>query len=608
MSARPPLPGRTTAAPPERARRVFDAVDVRSIQRWLESEGAGGLAVTSRPAVDTREVYYDTDDWRLHRAGLTLCLRETSGGVEALLAPAHESGAGDADGNVQADRERQDGRTTSPVGSLASSKGSSTRSASLSELRVAQDVPAVDATLLRNTNGQVGRRLALLTGAHLLVRRVELRVVTRAFELSRAATAVVVWLRRVDIPLADGQSPAHLDRVEIEVSGSNDPDVARMVDPLRRVFGLRPATTSHFSAALQALGQSVPSLPDLGATTLEPSAAIGDLAMVVLRRQFAKVRAHEAGTRLGDDPEELHDMRVAIRRMRVAFKLFAAYLPARALRLRHELKWAGDALGEVRDLDVQIEGVLAMGRDFNPSERHALAGLMAPLEEQRRVARRRLIRALDSRRFGRLGDRMTATLARGPLRSDPSHRLPALAVAPQLIERCYTRVVRNARRLKKSSRPEYFHRLRIRFKILRYTLEFHRDLYGKATDDVIRAIADLQQLLGAHQDADVATRWTEQTVKSQGRRLSPETLFVAGRVSERYARRARRLRRRFPRAYAHLRSRSWHRLRRRVETLRISSMCTPAAVRRVATEPTEVEDDPLPSAGPVVVDLRSRRG
>ena len=259
--------------------------------------------------------------------------------------------------------------------------------------------------------------------------------------------------------------------------------------------------------------------------------SVGELAMVVLRRQFAKVLAHEPGTRLGEDPEALHDMRVAIRRMRVAFKLFAPYLPARSLVLRDELKWAGSALGEVRDLDVHLAGVLAWGRKLDAEDAEALTGLAAPLRTQRAAARRRMIRALDSRRFERLVERMTATLVRGPLRSGVSQRAAALAVGPELIERCYGRVLKSARRLKRSSPPERFHRLRIRFKALRYALEFHRELYGKAADEAIRALTGLQDVLGEHQDADVATQWLRTLVQQDGR-----SAFPADRVRRRHGR------------------------------------------------------------------------
>ena len=57
---------------------------------------------------------------------------------------------------------------------------------------------------------------------------------------------------------------------------------------------------------------------------------MGDLAYAVLRRQLAVLREKEPGTRLGEDPEELHVMRVATRRLRAALSLFADVLPARA--------------------------------------------------------------------------------------------------------------------------------------------------------------------------------------------------------------------------------------------------------------------------------------
>ena len=87
---------------------------------------------------------------------------------------------------------------------------------------------------------------------------------------------------------------------------------------------------------------------------------MGDLAFAVLRRQLAVVRAKEPGTRLGEDPEELHDMRVATRRLRAALSMFEAVLPVRAQVFREELGWLARLLGTVRDLDVQLEGLAGL--------------------------------------------------------------------------------------------------------------------------------------------------------------------------------------------------------------------------------------------------------
>lgn len=567
----------------------FDAVDVRSIQKWFEAgDGLEGLTATLQPAVDMREMYCDTVDWRLHRAGLTLCLRQAGAVVEASLSPVEEPA-------------RWDLGEPDPGPAASASLSSSSDVDSLSGVTpvARQMLTSVDPGLLQQSDGLVARRLALLIGARRLVRRADLHLATRVCTLVQGSVPVAtVRLTRVDVPLLDHQQPAHLDCVEVVATGDSHPRVLQTVETLRTVFGLRDATASRFSASLHALGLSTPGPPDLGSTTLDDACTIGELAMVVLRRQFAKVLAHEPGTRLGDDPEELHDMRVAIRRMRVAFKLFAPYVPARARPLRVELKWVGDMLGHVRDLDVQLEGVMTACRACDPDDRSALEGLLGPLHEQRRIARRRMIRALDSRRFARLVERMSTTLVRGPLRSEPSHRLPAVVVAPQLIGHRYEQMAKSARRLKRSSPPEQFHRLRIRFKVLRYALEFHRDIYGKVVEDVIRAIVALQHLLGAHQDADVATRWIREVVETRGRRLPPETVFAAGRMSERYAHQAHRLRRRFPKAYSQLRTRSWKRLVRRLESVQRPYGLAPGAQRkRVSQRAGELVPDRAPGAG-----------
>ncbi len=86
---------------------------------------------------------------------------------------------------------------------------------------------------------------------------------------------------------------------------------------------------------------------------------MGELAFAVLRRQLAVLRDKEPGTRLGEDVEELHDMRVATRRLRAALALFAGVLPVRAQTFRQELGWLAGVLGAVRDLDVQLEGLAA---------------------------------------------------------------------------------------------------------------------------------------------------------------------------------------------------------------------------------------------------------
>ncbi len=77
-------------------------------------------------------------------------------------------------------------------------------------------------------------------------------------------------------------------------------------------------------------------------------------------------------------------MRVATRRMRAAISLFRDALPVRSQRLREELRWIAGALGEVRDLDVQLEQFREWERDMSDEERASLAALVARLEQRGR--------------------------------------------------------------------------------------------------------------------------------------------------------------------------------------------------------------------------------
>jgi len=81
---------------------------------------------------------------------------------------------------------------------------------------------------------------------------------------------------------------------------------------------------------------------------------IDEVALANLRRYLSVWDLHEPGARLGDDVEELHDLRVAGRRLDAILRQFGTYLPASLVRTRPSLKKVLRALGEARDLDVAL--------------------------------------------------------------------------------------------------------------------------------------------------------------------------------------------------------------------------------------------------------------
>jgi CHAD domain-containing protein len=231
----------------------------------------------------------------------------------------------------------------------------------------------------------------------------------------------------------------------------------------------------------------------------------------VLALHFGRMLANEAGTRLGEDPEALHDMRVATRRMRAAFALFAPYYDAQVVSLFGKgLRRTGRTLGAVRDLDVLLEKARAYAAGL-PAEAAAAGGvepLLAAWEAARDAARRKMLEHLDGpayRQFVREFGAFLATPGAGAAALAPDTVTPFQArhVIPCLILTRYA-AVRAYERLLPGAALTSYHALRIECKGLRYALEFFREVLGEETPALIKQVTALQDLLGELQDACVA--------------------------------------------------------------------------------------------------------
>lgn len=256
-------------------------------------------------------------------------------------------------------------------------------------------------------------------------------------------------------------------------------------------------------------------------------------------------------------------MRVATRRLRAAMDLFADALPARATELRQELKWLAGALGRVRDLDVQLERVAQMAtwaaRWEEPSG-GAFDELRALLHSEREDARRHLLADLDSARWERLAADLVALARRGPDRRDPASGMPAALVAGDLVLAHHRRAVRASRRAQETGRAQEFHKLRIRCKKLRYSLEFTAPLFGRPARRFIRKLAKLQDALGLLQDAEVGRARLRTLATEAADRLPPATLFAMGGIAEHYANESEERRRAMPTRLSVLNGRAWDEL------------------------------------------------
>ena len=519
----------------------FDAADLDAVEGWLEERSSTPTAVRGKTK-DLTDTYYDTEDWRFYRAGYALRVRRDGKRVEATmkaLAPPE-------DGGLKKRRE------------------------------ISEPLKNGGMKTLQRSRGPVGERIRLLSGD--LRRLFEVRTRRRIFELRPegetgkpdvSSEEVVIGpkgdIRRkgdasrensvpagevtvdaqggihrrergtalAEVSLDDsefsgGEEKTRLSRVEVEVeAGQDGGGVAGFVDELREALDLSPTKTSKFGTGLSAAGLRPAVAPDFGPTEIDGSMSASEVAFTILRRHFATMLAHEPGVRLGEDPEELHDMRVATRRLRAALKLYKEVLPKRAERYERDLRFFAGALGDVRDLDVHLERLAG----------ESLDEVVAALEERRSETRQRMLEALDSSRYERFVSEFSGTLRRG---RSPSPSGPILEVAPDLVRRRHKKVRKDVEALAKDSPPEDFHDLRKKGKRLRYALEPLQGIYGKPAEKMVGLLKTVQDDLGDHQDLIVAAAFMRELGLSGD--LSPRASFSLGAMAERYSRETAELR------------------------------------------------------------------
>lgn len=296
--------------------------------------------------------------------------------------------------------------------------------------------------------------------------------------------------------------------------------------------GTPPAVTSL--AAAQQI-----TLP--GPLSAAPTDAPARHVRAALDLRLRTLLAHDAGTRTGEDIEDLHQMRVAVRRMRATLKAARPLLDASwADGLRAELGWLGGALGPVRDLDVMM---LRLGGEIAAlpeAERAAGATLSAGLEAERVSARAAMLDAMNASRYTALLERL-ADAIRLPLPTPTATQAqPALVDLVRKEARTLRRAVEKAG--EHPSDP-VLHELRIHGKRVRYTGELVEPaLRGTSTGEAVKrllgATAQLQEVLGDHQDACVAEASIRALVAGLGKRPDVATVLVAGRLVEREHQRA----------------------------------------------------------------------
>lgn len=397
------------------------------------------LSGLGEPAThDLDAIYYDTGDLRLARARRTL--RRRTGGTDAGW---HLKTPGDG----------------------------STRT----EHRLPLDGDDVPAEMLREVRAVI-RDEPVRQVARLRTRRVETPVL--------GADGRVLALIAQDQVTADTDDGTQTwQEVEAELV-DGDAKLLKTVERKLLKAGARPA--SGPSKLARALGDRL---------TADTGPDPDDPVLSYVREQRDAIQAYDPGVRRGD-PESVHKMRVATRRLRSTLKTFKRALPAASVEfLKPELKWLAGQLGEVRDGQVLehklLDAVEQEGPDFAPVAATVRAHLDAKIENGRAA----LERDLDGERYLRLLDAIddlaNTPPARGP---NPVKRAAkVLATADDLLDAATA-----------GGEDEPLHEARKAYKQARYAVETVAPAGGAPAKTLIKKLTELQDVLGAHQDSVVA--------------------------------------------------------------------------------------------------------
>ena len=297
--------------------------------------------------------------------------------------------------------------------------------------------------------------------------------------------------------ISAGGRTTRVHELEIELKGSGErSDLAALEQRLLPLLPLQPQPLGKVQRGLALLGRN---------RTLDGRTPLDVLCTHMVRKHLRKLRQSEPLARADADPDAVHDMRVAIRRLRTTLRFLEEsdlFDNDRLRALRVGLRGLAGALGRARDLDVFIKRV----REYR-SEHVGLADdltvLMETLQDRRNLARRKLLKKLRSAKVERLlADLESFTTETHPASTQEPRKLTRHFAGSAIWQR-YEQV-RSYETLGPEMPPPTLHRLRIACKRLRYTLEFFAPELGKGTQPLLKALTKVQDHLGSLQDTVVA--------------------------------------------------------------------------------------------------------
>ena len=332
-----------------------------------------------------------------------------------------------------------------------------------------------------------------------------------------------------DTVVADGAAePVNVFR-EIEVELANDtaaPDVIDDIIAQLRSAGCRD-DEPPVPKALRALGSRAFDPPDVIIPKIGKKATVAQLVRYCLAKSVTQLIDQHARVCVGDDPEALHQFRVAARRLRSDLRTFAPLLDRHwTTWLRDELGWLGSAVGVGRDSDVLAARLRSQLRRLPDKDAKAVGGLLRRLAETTSDAFQHVLSILDDDRYVLLLEALVDG-ARQPQFATAGTAADRVArpIVVTLARKPWRRLRRSVDAVAPDSPAEAYHAIRILAKRARYAADAVTPMYGAPARRFAEALADVQEVLGSYQDTTVAEAWLREAAKAV-----PSIRLVAGEL------------------------------------------------------------------------------
>jgi inorganic triphosphatase YgiF len=453
------------------------ATDAQALQRLPRTALLRSLRSDRVSQKKLASTYYDTPELALRARGIALRVRNDGARyVQTLKAPLLDhNGKVRANGGLQHLREFE-AELEAPDPDLGLIADPALQ-AFFSEAGIAQDLEPVFST-------DIDRQIVPLEFAD---SRVEL-----ALDSGRISA------NGTDLPVCEA---------ELELKSGRSGHLYELAMMLHRKVPFRLEQDSKAARGYKLYSETVPKPHKAEKPTLSPDMTVAQAFETQARACLWQMRANEAAVLDGRDPEGVHQMRVAIRRLRALVSAFKDVFNAEASDfLRGELRWMQQQLGPARDWDVFLEETYAPLRKRLPSA-ESLGRLESQAEAIRAEAYDQARKAVHDDRYTELLLRLQLWLHTGgwrlavpPGESDPA-QAPVAGFARATLDKRAKKFVKLGNKYKSLTEPD-LHEIRIRGKKLRYASEFFAGVFKKKnTRAYLKALEAIQDRLGAINDA-----------------------------------------------------------------------------------------------------------